>query len=63
MLISTVTGLLLETTGSYVPVFMMAGSAYLLSLLVVHLLTPRLQPAQLDETDSPAAPGLAPAAR
>lgn len=56
MLISTVTGLLLESTGSYVPVFMMAGFAYLFALLVVHVLTPRLQPAQLD------AAGLAPAA-
>ena len=41
MLISTFTGFLLETTGSYVPVFMMAGSAYLLALAVVHLLAPR----------------------
>jgi ACS family hexuronate transporter-like MFS transporter len=48
MLISSVVGVLLETTGSYVPVFLLAGSAYLLALLVVHLLTPRLQPAQLE---------------
>ncbi|WP_037099912.1 MFS transporter [Rhodanobacter sp. 115] len=48
MLISTVTGLLLQFTGSYTPVFLMAGSAYLIALLVVHLLAPRLQPAQLD---------------
>ena len=45
MLIATFTGFLLQTTGSYVPVFLMAGSAYLLALLVVHLLSPRLQPA------------------
>ncbi|HUG72101.1 MAG TPA: MFS transporter [Steroidobacteraceae bacterium] len=50
MLISTITGLLLESTGSYVPVFLMAGSAYLVALLVVHLLVPRLQPAQLEAT-------------
>jgi ACS family hexuronate transporter-like MFS transporter len=30
-----------------VPVFLMAGSAYLLALLAVHLLVPRLQPAQI----------------
>jgi ACS family hexuronate transporter-like MFS transporter len=47
MLIATFTGFLLQTTGSYVPVFIMAGSAYLLALAVVHILTPRLQPAQI----------------
>jgi ACS family hexuronate transporter-like MFS transporter len=47
MLISTFVGFLLQTTGSYLPVFMMAGSAYLLALLVVHLLAPRLDPARL----------------
>ena len=48
MMIATFTGFLLETTGSYLPVFLMAGSAYLLALLAVHLLTPRLEPARLD---------------
>jgi MFS transporter, ACS family, aldohexuronate transporter len=47
MLISTFTGFLLQTTGSYVPVFIMAGSAYLLALVLVHLLAPRLEPAQI----------------
>lgn len=47
MLISTVIGLLLQATGSYVPVFMLAGSAYLIALVVVHALAPRLQPAVL----------------
>ena len=50
MLIATFTGFLLQTTGSYLPVFLMAGSAYLIALLVVHLLAPRLEPAQLDAT-------------
>ncbi len=48
MLISYLVGFLLETTGSYVPVFMLAGSAYLAALLIVHLLAPRLAPAQLN---------------
>ena len=48
MMISTFTGFLLQTTGSYIPVFIMAGSAYLLALAVVHLITPRLQPAHLE---------------
>jgi ACS family hexuronate transporter-like MFS transporter len=47
MLISTVIGLLLQATGSYVPVFMLAGSAYLIALAVVHALAPRLQPVLL----------------
>lgn len=47
MLISYAVGLLLDATGSYVPVFLMAGSAYLAALLVIHLLVPRMQPARL----------------
>lgn len=48
MMISTFTGFLLQATGSYVPVFLMAGSAYLIALVVVHGLVPRMQPAQLE---------------
>jgi MFS transporter, ACS family, hexuronate transporter len=48
VLISTFTGFLLQSTGSYIPVFIMAGSAYLLALAVVHLIAPRLQPARLE---------------
>jgi ACS family hexuronate transporter-like MFS transporter len=47
MLISTFTGFLLQSTGSYLPVFIMAGSAYLLALTIVHVLAPRLEPAQI----------------
>ena len=47
MLISTFVGFLLESTGSYVPVFMMAGSAYLIALAAVHWLAPRLEPASI----------------
>ncbi|RDI99252.1 MFS transporter [Dyella solisilvae] len=52
MLISTVIGLLLQATGSYVPVFLLAGGAYLFALLVVQLLVPRLEPAALDDQPS-----------
>lgn len=52
MMIATFIGFLLQATGSYVPVFLMAGSAYLLALGVVHLLVPRLAPAQVDATAS-----------
>ena len=47
MLISKFTGMLLEATGSYVPVFLMAGSAYLIALAIVHMLVPRLEPAAM----------------
>jgi MFS transporter, ACS family, hexuronate transporter len=47
MLIAKLTGMILEKTGSYVPVFLIAGSTYLLALLVVHLLAPRLEPVDL----------------
>lgn len=45
--ISKVTAYLLWTTGSYVPIFLMAGGMYLVALLVIHLLVPRLEPAKL----------------
>jgi ACS family hexuronate transporter-like MFS transporter len=48
MLVAKITGYVLETTGSYKLIFLMAASAYLLTLLVVHLLVPRLEPVTLD---------------
>ncbi len=48
MLIATVTGYLLQWTGSYVAIFFVAASAYLFALLVIHLLVPRLEPAKLE---------------
>lgn len=45
MLIATFTGFLLQFTGSYVPVFVMAGSAYLIALAVIQWLAPGLEPA------------------
>jgi ACS family hexuronate transporter-like MFS transporter len=47
MLIAKLTGALLEWTGSYVPVFLIAGSAYLVALAIVHVLVPRLEPAKV----------------
>ena len=47
MLIAKLTGYLLETTGSYLPVFLIAGSAYLTALLIIHVLAPRLERAKL----------------
>ncbi len=48
MLIATAVGHLLQWTGSYVPVFLLAGAAYLLALLVIQVLAPRLTPPRLD---------------
>ncbi len=48
MLIATFTGWLLEVTHSYVPVFFMAGSAYLLALGVFHILVPKLEAAKFE---------------
>lgn len=47
MLIALVVGEILQRTGSYVPIFIIAGLAYLAALLVVHCLAPRLEPARL----------------
>jgi len=47
MLVSKVVGYILQFTGSYVPIFIMAGSTYLIALLIIHLLAPRLEPAEL----------------
>ena len=47
MLIAKLTGYILQTTGSYVPVFLIAASTYLAALAVIHLLVPRLAPARL----------------
>jgi MFS transporter, ACS family, aldohexuronate transporter len=47
-LIAVFVGFVLQHTHSYVPVFIIAGSAYLLALLIIQLLVPRLQPANID---------------
>jgi ACS family hexuronate transporter-like MFS transporter len=47
MLIAKITGYVLQATGSYVPVFLMAASMYLLALVVIHLLVPKLEPAKI----------------
>jgi len=44
-----IAGRIKDATGSYVPLFLMAGSAYLLALLIVHKIVPRLEPANLGE--------------
>jgi ACS family hexuronate transporter-like MFS transporter len=48
MLVSKVVGYILTWTGSYVPIFIIAGSAYLVALAIFHSLAPKLEPAELD---------------
>lgn len=45
MFMAKFTGWMLDTTGSYLPMFVIAGSAYLIALLVIHMLVPKLEPA------------------
>ena len=44
MLMAKVAAFTLATTGSYTPVFLFSGMAYLLALIIVHALNPRYQP-------------------
>lgn len=52
MLISKVVGYILHFTGSYVPIFIIAGSAYLVALLIFHLMAPKLEPAPLFDSEN-----------
>jgi ACS family hexuronate transporter-like MFS transporter len=47
MFIAKLTGFLLQTTGSYFVVFVIAGTAYLAALGIVQAIVPRLTPVQL----------------
>ena len=47
MLIAKITGYILQTTGSYLPVFLIAAFAYLTALAVIHMLAPRLESAEV----------------
>jgi ACS family hexuronate transporter-like MFS transporter len=48
MVFSKYVGQILERIGSYTPIFIVAASAYLLALLAVHLLTPRMEPVKIE---------------
>lgn len=47
MVFSKYIGGVLESIGTYTPIFIVAGSAYLVALLVVHLLTPKMEPVKI----------------
>jgi ACS family hexuronate transporter-like MFS transporter len=45
MFMAKFTGWVLDSTGSYYPMFIIAGSTYLVALLIIHLLVPKMEPA------------------
>jgi ACS family hexuronate transporter-like MFS transporter len=47
-LMSKYAGFILATVGSYQPIFIVAACAYLVALLVVHLIVPRWEPVKLE---------------
>jgi ACS family hexuronate transporter-like MFS transporter len=47
-LLQVATGYIVKITNSYVPLFVVACGAYLLALVIIHLITPRLAPARID---------------
>jgi ACS family hexuronate transporter-like MFS transporter len=47
MFIAMLVGAVLQATGSYVPIFILAGSTYLVALLLIQLLVPKLKPAEV----------------
>jgi ACS family hexuronate transporter-like MFS transporter len=49
MAMSKYAGWVLQTLGSYTPIFIFASVAYLLALLVVHLIVPRYDPVSLPQ--------------
>ena len=50
MLIAVAVGAILQATGSYIVIFLIAGSAYLVALAIIHLLAPRLDEVGIDES-------------
>jgi MFS transporter, ACS family, aldohexuronate transporter len=52
MLIAIVVGEVLQRTGSYVPIFFIAGLTYLTALGVIQILVPTLAPARLEDQEA-----------
>jgi ACS family hexuronate transporter-like MFS transporter len=48
--IAKLAGFILQRTGSYIPLFIIAGSAYAIALLIIHLLAPKLERVDIDTT-------------
>jgi ACS family hexuronate transporter-like MFS transporter len=50
--IATLAGFVLQVTGSYVLLFIICGSAYLVALAVIHILVPELKPIEMGHPES-----------
>jgi ACS family hexuronate transporter-like MFS transporter len=48
ILLAKAAGRILQLTHNYLSLFLIAGSVYLIALLLLHLLLPQLEPAALD---------------
>jgi ACS family hexuronate transporter-like MFS transporter len=48
MLMAKIVGYVLQWTGSYMVPFVIAGSAYIVALALVQVLTPRLEPVEVE---------------
>jgi len=48
MVLALIVGEVLQRTGSYRILWIMAASAYLVALLIIHILSPKLEPARLE---------------
>jgi MFS transporter, ACS family, hexuronate transporter len=48
VLLQLATGYIVKLTNSYVPLFVIACLAYPLALIIIHLISPSLAPAQMD---------------
>ncbi len=58
VILQVITGVILQKTpGNYTVNFIIAGSVYLLALAIVHLLVPKLEPADLTTPIKPTSPG------
>ena len=49
MLIAQIVGHVLQWTNSYMIPFFIAASAYLVAILIIHLLSPKLEPAEIEQ--------------
>lgn len=47
MLIATAAGFILQFTGSYLSLFIVAGTVYLLALLIIQILVPKIEPFEM----------------
>jgi ACS family hexuronate transporter-like MFS transporter len=48
VLFQLITGYVVQLTHSYIPIFVVCGISYSVGLLLMHLLTPRMEPARID---------------